>query len=348
MKRLSWFPDSDPAQVVRFRRFLIAAATSLMLLALLAFYHFEGLLDLEPLLVTALGTLIAIAIFYALFRSGWNKRARDPSLTIPMMMAAASMVSYALYHLGAMRSGLLLLYPVIMFFGVFRLDTRSLLLLGGYILAGYALAVGLLWGGPRRVDHPNVDVVQFVVLASVIVWFSIMGGYVHDLRRRARLGEYDWLTRSYNRRRILELLEREKVRCDRSAAALCVCMVDLDRFKSINDSFGHHAGDAVLQTFVRVALDELRAGDSIGRYGGEEFLLVLADTPMSGAQECAERVRRQLEAADFRGVDPRCRATVSIGVAQYRPGEDIAETLKRADQALYRAKAAGRNRVVCE
>jgi diguanylate cyclase (GGDEF)-like protein len=345
MKRSSLFPEGDVEQGLRFRRYLIAAATSALLVALLVVYYLEGVLPRAALVVASGATFAGIIVFYALFRTGWNRKAKDPSLTVPMMLTAATVVNYAMYHAAPTPSSLLLLYPVIMFFGVFRLDTCALLLVALYLLVGYALALNPPWGETRTIARPGLDIVDFVVLAAALLWFAVMGGYVHDLRRRARWSEFDWLTRSYNRKRILELLRAEKIRCDRGGGPLCVCMVDMDRFKNVNDTFGHHAGDAVLQAFVKLALGELRAIDSLGRYGGEEFLLILPATSMAGARDCAERVRRRVERAEFPKLDARCRVTVSIGIAQYRPGEDIAETLQRADAELYRAKHGGRNSV---
>jgi diguanylate cyclase len=345
MDRFSFFPNGDSEQVLRFRRYLIAVSTSVLLVALLMVYYMEGLLPRPALIVASSGTFAGIIGFYVLFRSGWNRKAKDPSLTVPMMMTAATVVNYAMNHMAPTPSSLLLLYPVIMFFGVFRLNTRALLLLDVFILGGYLLALNPPWGEAKLLEHTHLEIVHFIVLAAVLTWFAIMGGYVHDLRSRARWSDYDWLTRSYSRRRILEILDAEKIRCDRGSEPLCICMVDLDRFKSINDTFGHQAGDDVLRAVVRLAVGELRAIDSVGRYGGEEFLLVLSVTSLAGARECAERVRSRIELARFPRVDVRCRVTASIGIAQYLPGEDTADTLKRADDALYRAKHAGRNRV---
>jgi diguanylate cyclase (GGDEF)-like protein len=125
-------------------------------------------------------------------------------------------------------------------------------------------------------------------------------------------------------------------------------MLDIDRFKHVNDSFGHAAGDEVLRRSVDIAQKELRAIDFMGRFGGEEFLLVLTQTGLDGARECVERVRNQTARTGFNLSGSDRNMTVSIGVAQYRPGESIRETLERADAALYRAKAGGRNRIECE
>jgi diguanylate cyclase (GGDEF)-like protein len=348
MAGFSLFSSDDREQSVRFRRYLIAAGTSLMVVALLGVSFLEGLLPLRSFVIAAGFVVTAIAVFYLLFRSGWNKSANDPSLTIPMMIAAICVVTYALFHTGAARSVFLLLYPVIMFFGLFRLDTRALLVVCAVILSAYALVLWLLMQRPAALDAPAVELVRALVLTTVLVWFAFMGGYVHNLRARLRQSGYDELTKVYNRRRLLDILAHEKIRCDRGAGPLSVCMVDIDRFKEVNDSLGHQAGDVMLQAFIRVAQQELRAIDFIGRYGGDEFLMVLTQTPLSGARECAERVRRQMELADGPGLGGHGRVTVSIGVAQYQAGESLEDTLARADTALYRAKAGGRNSVECE
>lgn len=347
LKKFARTSGAAPAQRVRFRRYLIAAATSFALVPLLGFLVLDGMLAPAPFFIATSGTLAGMALFYALFRSGWNLRASDPSLTVPMMLSAAVVLTYSLYHAGPARPILMLIYPVIMFFGVFRLNTRALMAVGAFILAGYALVVGLLMRQHSGAMQLGLEILHAIVLAGVLLWFSLMGGYVHDLRVRLRHSEYDELTRACTRRRILNLLALEKIRCDRGGAPLSVLLADIDRFKDVNDRFGHHGGDLVLQCFAQVARAELRAIDFLGRYGGDEFLLVLAQTPIEGARECAERVRRHAETAKPIGTDGECPMTVSIGLAQYVCGEGLDEMLRRADAALYRAKAAGRNRVEC-
>ena len=319
-----------------------------MFVCLLTLCFMEGVLSAGAFAVASLFTLLAIAVFYALFRSGWNKRARDRSLTVPMMACATGAVTFVLYYVGPARPVFLLMYPVILFLGVFRLQTRALFGVASLALSGYALVIWLLLQTPPGLGRPHIEMLQWIVLSAVLVWFSIMGGYVNQLHTRLKESEYDELTGIYTRRRILQVLEHEKIRCDRGAGPLCICMLDIDRFKQVNDSFGHAAGDEVLRTSVRVAQNELRAIDFMGRYGGEEFLLVLTHTGIEGASECAERVRTQTERTGFTVSGHDGHVTVSIGVAQYRRSESLQAILERADAALYRAKAAGRNRIESE
>jgi diguanylate cyclase (GGDEF)-like protein len=265
-----------------------------------------------------------------------------------MMLAAICVVTYALYHLGAVRPMFLLVYPMIMFFGVLRLGTRALLLVAAFITCAYALVVRLLAEQPAQIDSKTIELLRGAVLATVLVWFSFMGGYVHELRRRLRESGYDRLTGIYNRGRVLDVLAHEKIRCDRGAGPLSVCLVDVDQLKDINDTLGHQAGDLALQSVAQIARHELRAIDFIGRYGGDEFLLVLIQTGSDGARECAERIRGRIALTDCIGNDLHRRVTVSSGVTEFRRGESLQDTLQRVDAALYRAKSAGRNRVVCD
>jgi diguanylate cyclase (GGDEF)-like protein len=347
MARFSLFPSDDREQRVRFRRYLIAAGTSLMVVLLLGACVLVGALAWQPFAIAATTVLAALAGFFVLFRSGLNRLARDPSLTVPMMCTAICVVSYALYHLGETRTVFLLVYPVVMFFGVFRLSTGALLVVAAFILFAYGLVIALRAQQPAGLDAMQTELLRGLVLSVVLVWFSFMGGYVHDLRRRLRESGYDRLTGAYNRGRTLDAFAHEKNRCDRGAGPLSVCLVDIDLFKNINDAQGHQAGDRVLQTFAKIAREELRAIDFIGRYGGDEFLLVLPGTSREGARECAERIRRRMALLKF--FDPAADglATVSIGTTQYVQGEALQETLQRADAALYRAKTTGRNRVEC-
>ena len=152
----------------------------------------------------------------------------------------------------------------------------------------------------------------------------------------------DPLTGLYNRRMLDEQLEVECERVQRYRSPFSVLMLDLDHFKGVNDRFGHARGDRVLVRFADLVRARLRKSDVAGRWGGEEFLVMCHGQPLAKAMTLAEDVRATVEAADFDLGEPR---TVSIGVAQWRPGDSVATLVERADRGLYRAKEAGRNRV---
>jgi diguanylate cyclase (GGDEF)-like protein len=160
-------------------------------------------------------------------------------------------------------------------------------------------------------------------------------------RRQAELATLDSLTGVYNRRTILDTAERLE-RSAEHAGKLSILMIDVDHFKSVNDNHGHAAGDAVLCEITRVLRAQIRATDFLGRYGGEEFLVLMPDTGPEGALKVAEKLRSTVEA----GVRQPQPVTISIGVATTRESDTMLDrTLSRADTALYEAKTAGRNQV---
>jgi diguanylate cyclase (GGDEF)-like protein len=164
-----------------------------------------------------------------------------------------------------------------------------------------------------------------------------------------RMTVRDGLTGLHNRRFLLELLEREVARAHRHHRRLSVAMIDADRFKALNDTYGHPAGDQLLRLLGERVNARVRRDQLLARYGGEELCMVLPEQDLDGALLCAERVRRDVASAPFAlAAAPSgiIHLSVSIGVAELRPGEDAAALLAAADQALYRAKDEGRDRVV--
>ena len=157
----------------------------------------------------------------------------------------------------------------------------------------------------------------------------------------------DHLTGLYNRRHLMEILDKEFMRAKRNRNSFSLVILDADLFKRINDKYGHQAGDSVLAVIASVFRKELRCYDTAARYGGEEFIALLPDSHASEAARVAERIRKAIESTTFAGDKAGLRVTVSLGVAQYpSAGVDSIETLIReADKALYRAKVNGRNRV---
>src|SRR5688572_3012146 len=351
---------AEEQQSLRLGRFLMAAGTSLLVSLALCLFAFLGLLPWRAALEGTAGIVTLVVGFYRLFRTGLNLRFSDPSLTTEQVGAAIVFLAYIMYHAGPARESFTLFYLVAMLFGVLRLNAARMMALALLALAAHATMLQLAY-----LRDPAMDVrralTEFLVLLIVLPWFAVMGGYVNRLRLRLsdshkelgkafdRMGELairDELTAAYNRRFLLETLARERSRAERLAEPFSVCLVDLDHFKSINDTHGHGAGDAVLRHFAALAPRGLRGIDTFGRFGGEEFLLVLPGTDRQGALAVAERLRAATEATAWPDLPAGQRVTVSVGVATHAKGEDVTNLLHRADQALYQGKHAGRNRVV--
>ncbi|WP_313915672.1 GGDEF domain-containing protein [Tahibacter sp.] len=161
-----------------------------------------------------------------------------------------------------------------------------------------------------------------------------------------QLATSDPLTGLYNRRQFQELVEKEILRATRHLRTLILALVDIDDFKSINDRYGHPAGDGVIRGIAQLLRHNARADQLIARIGGEEFALVYAEQTLGEAVESAERVRRAIEASPFELGGKSATVTVSIGLAPWRRGmSSLADLMRAADEQLYRAKQGGRNRV---
>lgn len=154
----------------------------------------------------------------------------------------------------------------------------------------------------------------------------------------------DTLTGLWNRRKAWDLMDYEAERSNRQSRLIGVAMLDLDKFKSVNDSLGHDVGDRILRQVAQVLSRSLRKGDILARWGGEEFLAVFPETDLEGTRVAAEKLRGAIQAEAWNLAD-RPGMTVSVGVSVKNPGVEWDEALKQADLALYRAKEAGRNRV---
>jgi diguanylate cyclase (GGDEF)-like protein len=165
----------------------------------------------------------------------------------------------------------------------------------------------------------------------------------------AYLANIDPLTKSLTRRQFFSMAESEFLRSLRYHRQLSMLVLDVDRFKKINDTYGHYAGDLVLRSLSLVMLEQKRAPDTVGRLGGEEFGLLLPETNLKQAKTVAERIQRKWEQTPSTVEGHVIHSTVSIGVAEAGPADkSFEDVLRRADRMMYKAKEAGRNRVVAE
>lgn len=166
----------------------------------------------------------------------------------------------------------------------------------------------------------------------------------------AELATHDELTGLHNRRYLVDALDVEIARARRYHQPLTLCMFDLDHFKDVNDKYGHDAGDAVLVTVAEILRHTVRSPDIAGRYGGEEFLIVLINTGIHEAEHFSNRLREKIGQKGFRVQEKRdVQITCSIGLSEFKPDEDeSASLIHRADMAMYQAKLQGRNQVSCQ
>ncbi len=197
---------------------------------------------------------------------------------------------------------------------------------------------------PRGFDEGVIDRVGIVASHAVVALQN--AERYHLARERAFV---DDVTELYNSRYLLEAIEREVRRAERYGSPLSIVFLDLDRFKLVNDQHGHLVGSATLRTLAQVLLQCVRTVDTVARYGGDEFTMVLVDTDEDVARTIAERIRQTVETTPFEASDGQTlNVTCSLGIATYPAGgSDREELLDAADKAMYRAKSQGRNRVFC-
>jgi diguanylate cyclase len=168
----------------------------------------------------------------------------------------------------------------------------------------------------------------------------------NELSETSEMVRHDQLTGALNRKGLEETLDRELARAQRRQTPICVALLDVDNFKSLNDTYGHQTGDDALVHLARVIRETMRPHDTLARYGGEEFLIILPDTPLADAMSALTRLQRELTKRFFLHRNEKLLITFSAGVTAFRAGEQRSEAITRADAAMYQAKKAGKNRVV--
>ena len=167
-----------------------------------------------------------------------------------------------------------------------------------------------------------------------------------ELDKASTLVRHDQLTGALNRRGLEEAFDNEVARAQRRRSPLCVSLLDIDNFKKLNDTLGHDAGDGALIHLATVIRETMRPQDTVARFGGEEFIILLPDTPLPDAQKALVRLQRELTRRIFLHEHEKVLITFSAGVTDFRPEDNQAGVIRRADEAMYQAKKTGKNRVV--
>ena len=248
-------------------------------------------------------------------------------------------------------------------YAMFAMPPRQVWQLVGLSLGGLALTMALSHALQPERYPPGEQLITFSYAVLVVVLIARLAAIVarmnEGLRSKSRelamaldrvqqLATRDDLTQVHNRRHITELMSIEQSQHERTGSSLCVALLDIDHFKAVNDNRGHQAGDEVLRRFAQATQQALRTSDLLGRWGGEEFIVVFPDTSIDEAGVALQRVRDQLLKTDFTHGDVQLRVTFSAGLVHIQPGENIELALERADQAMYRAKTAGRDCVMTD
>ena len=358
-----WMLTTDKRQRIRLAMSGLAALLMVFCLVVMNSVAAAGLASTAEVRVWTACSVLGLIAVYAAIRSGWSRRFKDPALTLAQILYAITCCAAAFVIAGPARGVTLPILAIILMFGIFGLTTRQMLGVLVYSLVAFGVASGVV-AARDEPDYPPVvaaayvGMVVVVLLSSTFLTTRVQSTREHLRRQKAELAQaleqirqlatHDDLTGLLNRRAMLDRMQLEQRRSLRSGSPLLIAQLDIDHFKAVNDTHGHAAGDLVLQSFADTVRRNVRDTDVLARWGGEEFVLLLCDTPAADAVALMERLRQAVQAMQVpvaQGGQP-ITVTVSIGLARHTPADPLAGTLERADRALYAAKAGGRNRVV--
>lgn len=336
----------------------LATDYAISILVLMCFAAAGDISYAVPLKLLAVAAALTLGFVLLIF-SGATKRLKDPSLTAWQLIGACS-----IYLFGLLASPQIAYFFVINLFvplsyGSLHFSQRMFALawLGLSCVLGLAMMSISFYDGvalARPVDRLLFWLAVIIALGR----FLAINAEVSRLRMNLQnknseltrattkmnaLASRDELTGLWNRREFMRLLQEESRRAVRNQSSFCVALIDIDHLKRVNDEYGHLTGDTVLHELAQFLEGMRRATDSLGRYGGEKFSLLLINARLSTGTVALERIRAQVNQQEWENIVPGLRVTISAGVAAWKPGETLTQVLNRADEALHDAKQAGRN-----
>jgi diguanylate cyclase (GGDEF)-like protein len=329
--------------------------------AILLIYAYAGTIPATIGPAFGICGLGSVACFITLSESGINDRFKDHYFVMQQSMVGLAIMLVFAYFVPEVGVLFLCALFIVFSFSALRSTPRQTAVAFAAMAFGLA-ALFLLTDKPISMPSGShierfATMLVFVLAIGRCMFLGIFASSLREslykrgvqlreaYRRIEELAELDELTGSFNRRCIMRMLDDEIARAHRSKTPFSVALIDLDWFKRVNDAYGHPTGDEVLRTFAITVFANIRSIDRFGRYGGEEFLLILPDTPHDVAARILDRQREIIAELDWSAFSPGMRVTISAGVATLAPNEAPDALLARADSALYAAKARGRNRI---
>jgi len=342
--------------------YIAQAVSYLISTAILALYSYAGTITIAVAVAYLICGITATATGLYLSEINFNDRFKDHYLSVPQSIASMTIQFGAIYLAPEVGFYFIFILFIVLSFGALLMNARETAIVWTYSTIGLT---ALLLMSDKAIAMPmNTWTERALVLACAITALgrcASTGLYGSSMRealykrgnelkaahaRIEELAQLDELTGLLNRRYIMRSLNEEIDRAQRSRAACSIAIIDLDFFKRINDQFGHPVGDEVLRTFAITLFANLRTTDKVGRYGGEEFLMILPDTAKDAAVGTINRLRAIVSQVEWAGTSSIIYLTMSAGVSEIREEDTAADILARADAALYNAKNAGRNRVI--
>ncbi|TPQ40755.1 GGDEF domain-containing protein [Bradyrhizobium guangdongense] len=329
--------------------------------SVLLLYAYAGAVEMIVPSLFWLGGLTIIGTFTVLSESGFEDRFTDHYLTVYQITAHMTLQLVFLLSVPTIGICFVSVLFLIFAFGTLRMTSRQAMTTWGLATAGLVTVfvfTDLPIGLPVATRLERIaSMLCFVLVIGQCSFLGLFGStlrkilYTRSIELKAayqrieELAELDELTGSYNRRCIMRLLDEEIAQARKTETPCAIALIDLDWFKRINDAHGHPIGDEVLRTFAITVFANIRPVDRFGRYGGEEFLLLLPETEGDAAARILDRLRMIIADLDWSAFSPSMRVTISAGVAALRDNDNADTFLARADSSLYSAKARGRNRI---
>jgi len=341
----------------------IAQAVSYLISAvILALYSYAGTITIAVSVAYLMCGITATATGLYLSEINFNDRFKDQYLTVPQTIVGMTIQLGAIYLAPEVGFYFIFILFIVLSFGALLMNARETATVWTYSTIGLT---ALLLMTDKAVAMPMATWTEralvLVCAVTALGRCASTGLYGSTMRetlykrgnelkaahaRIEELAQVDELTGLLNRRYIMKTLNEEMARAQRFGGACSVAIIDLDFFKRINDQYGHPIGDEVLRTFAITLFANLRAVDKLGRYGGEEFLMILPDTAKDQALRTLDRLRSIASEVDWAAISRVMNVTMSAGISEVRQDDSAADILARADAALYNAKDAGRNRVI--
>jgi diguanylate cyclase (GGDEF)-like protein len=345
------------------RQMLILQATSYVLGDIILWvYAYAGTIPIIIPIIFFICGIGLTGLFAVLSEVSLGDRFEDHFLTTPQ--ATINIIMQLGFLLATPQIGFLFLTVVFVIFGfaALRMDSREAVILWGITGVG---VTGIFYCLKAPIAVPMATIPEWLAAACsfllTIGQCAYLGHFGNSMRKRLHqrtielkvanrrieeLAQLDELTGLQNRRSIIQSLNEEMARAQRNNFPCSIAIIDLDFFKKINDTFGHATGDEVLRTFAIGIFANIRTIDKLGRYGGEEFLLILPDTEKDQAVRTLDRLRLIVSELDWTATLGTMNLTLSAGICEICQENLAADILARADIALYRAKNTGRNRVI--
>jgi diguanylate cyclase (GGDEF)-like protein len=353
----------DAVKRVRQRRpiYVAQSASYVLDVAILWLYHLAGTTDGWIGVGYGAAGVGWTGLMLAASELHFTDRFRDHYLTVPQSFGSIAIQLTAIYLAPEVGFYFVSILFIVLGFGALRMSAKQTGAVWTFAAVGLTVLfvctdrpIGMPMGSPAE---RQLALLCFVTALGRCAFTGLYGSSLREMlykrgnqlkeahARIEELAQVDELTGVLNRRYVMRALNEEMLRAQRSGSPCSVAIVDLDFFKRINDRHGHPVGDEVLRSFAICVAANIRAVDKLGRYGGEEFLLVLPGAPQDEALQVVDRIRRIVDEMNWDALGEGVAVTMSAGVAQVRRDEAPDEILSRADLALYRAKNAGRNRV---